>query len=158
MERSFLGKLIVSEILKNFPTFYAHRRFITMFAEAHCFFPVPRHVMQAMIFRPSFKLPATPRHSTSSKCSTKILRVFLISPTHFRSHAHLLISADHAAAPWSASGAVGSLAVLAAMLCCEWTCEVTDRGQIVCCACSDLRNIQFATSAMCFRYYKFYFS
>jgi hypothetical protein len=68
-------------------------------------------------------------------------------------------SAGHAAAPWSASGAVGSLAVLGAVLYSEWTCEVTDRGHIVYCACSDLHNIQFATtSAMCFRYYRFYFS
>jgi hypothetical protein len=113
--------------------------------------------IQATLFRPSFKLPAIPdipSGPSSSNCSTKILRVFLISPTHFTCHAHLLISADHAAAPYATSR---SLAVLAAVPYCD------KRGHVVwcawnCCACSDLRNIQFVTSAMCFRYYRFYFS
>jgi hypothetical protein len=64
MERSFLGKLIVPEILKNFFTFYAHRRFITVFAKARRFFlSWSMYVIQSTIFCPSFKLLATPRHS-----------------------------------------------------------------------------------------------
>lgn len=75
--------------------------------------------IQATLLRPSFKLPAIPDDPSgpsSSNCSTKILRVFLISPTHFTCHAHLLISADHAAARYAMSG---SLAVLSAVPYCD---------------------------------------
>ena len=95
MQHSFLGKLIVPEVIKNFSAFYAPRRFITVFAKA-------RH----MQFKPhsSFlvssyqKRPDIPNGPSSSNCSAKILHVFLIFPTHFTCHAHLLISSDHAAA------------------------------------------------------------
>jgi len=110
MKPKFLGKLIVPEILKDLSTFYAPRRFITVFAKARRFF-----LSWDMYFKPHSSVlvssyqqhPDIPNGPSSSNCSTKTLRVFLISPTHFTRHAHLLISADHAAAPRSASGAVG---------------------------------------------------
>jgi len=92
------------EIIKNFSTFYAPRKFITVFAKARLFFLTwdMQFKLHSSILVSSYQQhPDIPSGPSSSNCSTKILRLHVISPTHFSCHAHLLISADNAVAPYA---------------------------------------------------------
>lgn len=109
-------------------------------------FPVLRHVIQATVFHPSCKLPATPRHSKwylffkllhqNSTCVSDLPHTFRM-PHPFSDQCRpcscTVRRALYHGHPVAQSG---DLAVLAAVPNCEWTCKVTNRGHVVWCAWS----------------------
>jgi len=146
-----LEKLTVPEIIKNFSTFYAPRRFITVFAKARPSQFKPHSCVLVSSYQQSQMIQVVPL----LQIAPPKFYVCFWSPPHI-SHATPIC--------WSVQiMQLHGTPCREASQCSLLYPTVTKRGHVVwcarnCCACGDLLNIQFVTSAMCFRYYRFYFS